>query len=473
MVFRTSPARICPAARRVVASTLSVAGLAALVWWQAAPALGQTPAKPESPPPTLRVADILSLAKPEGEFLESVPDSAKLGVDRVLAFEDNQFFLYVFGDARKAAKEENGETPWLVRRVFLLKPSVVVVDDRVRLQKTAAWVLQGSSPPKIDGRRVRMAEGKNNVVCETLLPRETNLKTVDNSLVETSRNLDVKEARFLHVIERTGDSDSAASAKVVEKEGQLQLTISGKERTFQLTLPAGDGAGKIAVRKPDGKPLLARRLLPSGIMPHGRDGVRLIERWDSAYRRDRMPGWDTGRPSGNLTKVVEEGTIRPCRTVVLGCGTGNNAIYLAGKGFDVTGIDVAPTALTLAEEKARKAGVEVQWLVADVLAPPKRKPFDFIFDRGCYHGVRRHNAAGYVAAIRQLTRPGSEVLILAGNANEARRHGPPRVKEEEIRNDFSPAFDFVWLRETKFDTRDPKRQGALAWSILLRRKGEK
>jgi hypothetical protein len=62
------------------------------------------------------------------------------------------------------------------------------------------------------------------------------------------------------------------------------------------------------------------------------------------------------------------------------------------------------------------------------------------------------------------------VLILAGNANEERHYGPPRVKEEEIRGDFSAEFDFEWLRETNFDTRTAGEKGALAWSIMLRRK---
>ena len=157
----------------------------------------------------------------------------------------------------------------------------------------------------------------------------------------------------------------------------------------------------------------------------------------------------------------------------LGCGSGNDAIYLAGRGFDVTAIDIAPTALSQAEKKARDAGVKVRWLHADVLNPPKLEPFDLIYDRGCYHGVRRQNAAGYVETLRRLSRPGTQVLILAGNANEPPPHyGPPRVREADIRADFGQWFEFQWLRETRFDTTDPNRKGALAWSILLRRKAE-
>jgi SAM-dependent methyltransferase len=201
--------------------------------------------------------------------------------------------------------------------------------------------------------------------------------------------------------------------------------------------------------------------------------MRLIERWDSRYRGGSRPDWDKGLPSSHLKAAVGGGAIKPGRAVVLGCGTGTNAIYLAKEGFDVTAIDIAPTALSLAEEKAKKAGVTVRWLLADVLAPPADlKSFDFIFDRGCYHGVRRNSAEGYVKTLKQQSRVGTNVLILAGNANEERHYGPPRVKEEELRGDFSSDFDFVQLKTVRFDSVDSQKQGALAWSVLLRRSTE-
>lgn len=197
----------------------------------------------------------------------------------------------------------------------------------------------------------------------------------------------------------------------------------------------------------------------------------LIERWDARYRGESRPPWDTGRPSTELKSLVEQKVLRPCRVLELGCGTGVNSVYLASQGFEVTAIDVAPTAIQAAEERARKAGVKVRWIHADVLNPPALEPFDLIFDRGCYHGVRRQNAAGYLKTVKSLCQPGGRILILAGNANEPPpAYGPPRVEETELVGDFAAAFDFERLREIRFDTANPDAQGALAWSLLLRRK---
>jgi 2-polyprenyl-3-methyl-5-hydroxy-6-metoxy-1,4-benzoquinol methylase len=161
-------------------------------------------------------------------------------------------------------------------------------------------------------------------------------------------------------------------------------------------------------------------------LPHGQQGQQLIERWDRAYRGQQRPGWDTGLIADDLKRAVSEGHIKPCRIVELGCGSGTNAIFLASQGFDVTAIDVAPTALGIADAKARKAGVGVRWLLADVLNLPDLGTFDLIFDRGCYHNVRYVNAAGFVEAVRQLSRPGSQALIVSSEPCGAARSSSSR-----------------------------------------------
>src|SRR5262249_44366923 len=160
------------------------------------------------------------------------------------------------------------------------------------------------------------------------------------------------------------------------------------------------GAGEIEVLRNDGKSALERRFFPAGILPDGQEGLKLLELWDASYRGGNRPFWDAGKPSGELRRVVEQGIVPPGSAVDLGCGTGTDAIYLASKGFDVTAIDIAPTALSRAREKAEQAGVKVRWLLASVLAPPQLSPFDFIFDRGCYHEVRFDNARAYVETVK-------------------------------------------------------------------------
>jgi SAM-dependent methyltransferase len=250
------------------------------------------------------------------------------------------------------------------------------------------------------------------------------------------------------------------------RDDTLNLSLATSDRAYQLELHRPDkAAGWISVRTADGENAVGPRPLPAGVLPHGPQGAALVERWDRAYRDGRQAPWDTGKPAGDLVRAVEEGSIKPCRTVVFGCGSGTNAIYLAQNGFDVTAIDVAPTALSIARTKAEKAGVQVHWLLANVLNLPDLQPFDLVFDRGCYHNVRYVDSAGFMASLRQVTKPGSQCLILSCN-----RDGPPGVREHHMREDFSESFDFRWLRESDIQTGRAGGDRRPSWSVLLRRK---
>jgi methyl halide transferase len=190
--------------------------------------------------------------------------------------------------------------------------------------------------------------------------------------------------------------------------------------------------------------------------------------WNQRYVAGETP-WDSGLVSKELIRVLDAEKIAPCRTVELGCGTGTNSIFLASRGFEVTGLDCAPTALAQARKKAAEAGAKVGFLEADLCRLElELEPFDFIFDRGCYHSVRRLDIAGFLKSLRRLSRPGTRYLLLAGNANE-QGPGPPRVHEHEIRIDLERLFEIQFIREFRFEVTDPP-EGFLAWSCLMTRR---
>lgn len=359
-------------------------------------------------------------------FATDTPDGWQFDQPQVVAYEDHELFLYVVAKVSPAAGADQRESQ-LLRRVCLLRPDALVIEDLIK------------APARRD-RRTRV----------------TSIAQGDS-------------ARSSH---RTHSVTSAAKQEDRAKE-ILAIRATSGQRTFLLHLPPADqDAGTIEVRDSDGTVLLPERLLPAGVLPFGPEGRQLLLRWDRAYRPGGRAPWDVGRPSEELKRVVQEKIVPPGRAIVLGCGTGTNAIYLAQQGFAVTGVDIAPSALNKAREKAKNAGVSVRWLLADVTAPPDLPPFDFVFDRGCYHGVRRQNSEGYVSALRQLTHADSRILILAGHPRNTGSGGPPRVQEKDIRDDFREGFTLEWLKESRFESRDPNQPGALAWSIFLRRTGQ-
>jgi 2-polyprenyl-3-methyl-5-hydroxy-6-metoxy-1,4-benzoquinol methylase len=64
-----------------------------------------------------------------------------------------------------------------------------------------------------------------------------------------------------------------------------------------------------------------------------------------------------------LVELVESGRIQPCRAIDLGSGTASNCIFLAKKGFDVTGLDFSESAIELGRTRANEAGVPDENLI--------------------------------------------------------------------------------------------------------------
>lgn len=134
--------------------------------------------------------------------------------------------------------------------------------------------------------------------------------------------------------------------------------------------------------------------------------------YDLLYRG--RPPWEIDEPRAGLVQQVESGLIEPCRAIDLGCGTGDNAIFLAQQGFNVVGVDLSPRAVAQAEEKAHAAGVETSFVVGDVTRlEAVDGPFDLVIDFGCLGCVIGTPARRrYARTVRRLTRPGSRFVLL-------------------------------------------------------------
>ena len=183
------------------------------------------------------------------------------------------------------------------------------------------------------------------------------------------------------------------------------------------------------------------------------------------------PPWDYGSADFNLAETVKQFAIRPCRVLDLGCGMGNNTIWLAQHGFEVTGFDLAEAAVERAQERTAAAGVECSLQAGDFLCDAlETAPFGFVFDRGCFHCIDRVEDrlvfAGHVAAI--LEEQGLW-LSLIGNADGPERViGPPRMTAREITEAVEPYFEILSMVSGVFG--DHQECPPEAWICLMRRR---
>lgn len=192
--------------------------------------------------------------------------------------------------------------------------------------------------------------------------------------------------------------------------------------------------------------------------------------WNERYAEGNLP-WDTGVPDSHLVASVSAGVVTPGRTLEIGCGTGTNALWLAEQGFDVLGVDVSPLAIERARAKAATAARRCRFEVVDFLAAePAGGPFDFVFDRGCFHvfddeAVR----ARFAARVAALLAPGGQWLSLVGSTEgPPRDSGPPRRSAREVMAALEPVVELVELRSVYFEALI--ESPAKAWLCRARRR---
>ncbi|MGD0362136.1 MAG: class I SAM-dependent methyltransferase [Bryobacteraceae bacterium] len=188
------------------------------------------------------------------------------------------------------------------------------------------------------------------------------------------------------------------------------------------------------------------------------------------YERGSTP-WDIGKPDFNLVQTVAAIPIKPGTALEIGCGTGDNAIWLAQQRFQVVGVDSSEIAIRKAREKAERALAPCTFVVLDILqSHVAGAPFGFAFDRGCFHVVGSgEQRATFAKQVHRHLENGGLWLSLIGNADEERAgEGPPRRTAGEIVNAVEPFFEILSLESGHFEANlaYPPR----AWVCLMRKR---
>ncbi|MFM7107334.1 MAG: class I SAM-dependent methyltransferase [Planctomycetaceae bacterium] len=202
------------------------------------------------------------------------------------------------------------------------------------------------------------------------------------------------------------------------------------------------------------------------------DDAEARDRFAGYYAAPRAP-WDIGRPQ---PAFVAAGDRITGRVLDCGCGTGDLAIWLAGRGHAVTGVDFLAGPLAAARAKAAAAGVGVNFLEMDALAVgaiPER--FDAVTDCGLFHSFDDARRSAYVAALATLLEPGACVFLLCMSEAEPGTHGPRRVSEPEFRSAFSSGWVVESVEPARFEVvpgvpgAEFSPGGARAWFAVIRR----
>jgi SAM-dependent methyltransferase len=179
--------------------------------------------------------------------------------------------------------------------------------------------------------------------------------------------------------------------------------------------------------------------------------------FNEAYRA--TPPWDIGHRQGAIALLERERRIGR-RVLDVGCGTGDNALYLARHGHDVLGIDSAPLAIERAQAKSRaeRRGGGPRFAVHDALELGSlAESFDTVIDCGFFHTLSDRERAPFAAGLRQVLAEGGVYFMLCFSEHETGWGGPRRIRAAEIFETFREdrGFRVEAIDETRFETRLP------------------
>ena len=176
--------------------------------------------------------------------------------------------------------------------------------------------------------------------------------------------------------------------------------------------------------------------------------------FDEAY--EGMPPWDIGRPQSVFVQLLETGRLRHNPILDVGCGTGENALFFAAKGFEVVGVDAAPRAIETARQKAKDRGLRATFLLHDALdLAALNRTFASVTDCGLFHTFDDGDRVRFADQVWRVLKPGGTYHMMCFSDREPGDWGGPRrVSRREIREAFRPPrFHVRSIEDSRFETR--------------------
>jgi cyclopropane fatty-acyl-phospholipid synthase-like methyltransferase len=192
--------------------------------------------------------------------------------------------------------------------------------------------------------------------------------------------------------------------------------------------------------------------------------------FESAYA-GQAP-WDIGKPQKRLIDVADQitGTVLDA-----GCGTGDTALFLAGRGCKVTGIEFLDVPIQRAQRKAAERGVRATFLVKDALTLKDwTERFDNVIDSGLFH-VFDDDRRRYVEGLATVLKPGGRLFMMCFSEEEPGEQGPRRVSKKELHAAFAQGWSIESIEANRAEVRHDLKDltfsegGPKAWLVVVKK----
>jgi SAM-dependent methyltransferase len=190
----------------------------------------------------------------------------------------------------------------------------------------------------------------------------------------------------------------------------------------------------------------------------------------AAEEGEAVVPWDRGAPRLLLVQWAEgrglEGEGR--RALVVGCGFGDDAEFVAGLGFDTVAFDIAPSAVRAAQRRFPNS--KVQFLVADLLDPAAtwREAFDLVVESHTVQSLPDPPRRQAIAQVAHMVAPGGTLIVIAAARDE--QDGPVQGPPWPLTKDEIDAFETDDLQPVRIeDLLDPADLEVRRWRAEFHR----
>ena len=181
--------------------------------------------------------------------------------------------------------------------------------------------------------------------------------------------------------------------------------------------------------------------------------------WESRWKHDD-PGalWLDREVSAEIVEAVDDGWFAAGSPAIdLGCGRGDVAAWLAGRGFPSIGVDIAPSAIELAKKTHRETPGQLEFLASDVCVDPiPGCQFGVLVDRGCFHQLDARDRGAYARNLAIAAAPDARFLLFVKAFRDGVPVGDPGEldrRTREVEGAFASSFAIDRIAETTLDRR--------------------
>ncbi len=189
--------------------------------------------------------------------------------------------------------------------------------------------------------------------------------------------------------------------------------------------------------------------------------------WQSIYE-EGAPRWDIGREAPAWKELLALHELGQGSLILLGAGRGNDAVWFAQQGFEVTTVDFAPSAVAATRENAARLGVTLTAQQADLFAleADRDGTFDVLVEHTCFCAIEVHRRSEYARVAADLVKPGGHLVGIF--FWQTPPDGPPfQTSPAELRSLLEPAFSVLRLEDNPVSV--DQRAGREGWAVLRRR----